>query len=142
MKKDYSFGIIPLREGAKDFQVLLVQHHSGHWAFPKGHPEGGEIPRETAERELREETGLAIQSFLPRDPLTEFYEFTSRGEFISKTVQYFIAWVSHQEVVIQKEEIKDYRWCTFSEALELMTFKEGKELFEKVAKMLKGESDC
>ena len=44
--------------------VLLVRRalapHEGQWALPAGYQEVDEEPRETAEREVREETGLAV----------------------------------------------------------------------------------
>ena len=63
MKKEFSFGIVPLQCVNEQWQVLLVQHQAGHWAFPKGHAEIGEEPKQTAERELLEETGLVAKEW-------------------------------------------------------------------------------
>ena len=45
--------------------VLLVQRRDGTppWSFPGGSIEPGEIPTQAAERETREETGLAIHAY-------------------------------------------------------------------------------
>jgi 8-oxo-dGTP pyrophosphatase MutT (NUDIX family) len=40
-------------------RVLLLQRPEGTWEQPGGHPEGWELPRETALREFREETAFA-----------------------------------------------------------------------------------
>jgi ADP-ribose pyrophosphatase YjhB (NUDIX family) len=37
---------------------LLIQDAKNRWTIPKGHIEEGESAKETAEREIREETGL------------------------------------------------------------------------------------
>jgi 8-oxo-dGTP pyrophosphatase MutT (NUDIX family) len=37
---------------------LLIQDSKGRWTIPKGHIEEGEKSSATAEREIREETGL------------------------------------------------------------------------------------
>jgi 8-oxo-dGTP pyrophosphatase MutT (NUDIX family) len=39
-------------------EVLLMQDAKNRWTIPKGHVEPGEEPKQTAEREIREETGL------------------------------------------------------------------------------------
>lgn len=39
-------------------EILLIQDAKDRWTIPKGHVEEGEEPKETAEREIREETGL------------------------------------------------------------------------------------
>jgi diadenosine hexaphosphate hydrolase (ATP-forming) len=46
------------RDG-KTVEVLLIRDSKGRWTIPKGHIEDGESPRDAAEREVREETGLA-----------------------------------------------------------------------------------
>ncbi len=49
----------------KDHRVLLVRRainpERGKWALPAGYIDDGEDPREAAIREVREETGLAIE---------------------------------------------------------------------------------
>lgn len=49
----------------KENQVLLVQRmydpQKGHWTLPSGFVDAGEDPRQAAERECLEETGLVIR---------------------------------------------------------------------------------
>jgi bis(5'-nucleosidyl)-tetraphosphatase len=133
--KDYSFGIIPLQQREHTWWVCLVQHHAGHWAFPKGHPEQGESPKESAERELFEETGLRIQRFLSEESIQENYSFTFKGQLIYKTVEYFLALVEGN-LLAQEEEIAQLEWVPLDMVEKKVTFSESRLLCKQVMKRL------
>jgi ADP-ribose pyrophosphatase YjhB (NUDIX family) len=54
-----SGGVI-FRRNAKtnDLEILLIKDAKNRWTIPKGHVEEGEEPKDTAAREINEETGL------------------------------------------------------------------------------------
>lgn len=136
MKKENSYGIIPVRFQENAWQVLLVQHHAGHWGFPKGHAELNETPQQSAERELQEETKLTVQRYLSLEPFIENYIFNFHKQRISKNVQYFLALVQG-EVAIQECEIQASRWLSLLEAHQVIFFKEGKRICQEVEEYLK-----
>lgn len=127
---DFSFGIIPLRRKGQ-WEVLLIKHHHGHWAFPKGHQEPGETGQEAAVRELKEETNVQVKRFFNALPLEEHYFFHQKGALIEKTVTYYLAEVEGA-VAIQKEEIADFCWASLEEAEKIITFSEGKQLCKAI----------
>jgi len=51
-------GIVFRRNDKKEVEILLIQDAKNRWTIPKGHIEEGESAKQTAEREIREETGL------------------------------------------------------------------------------------
>lgn len=136
MRYDHSYGVAPLKMTPSGWQVFLVQHQSGHWTLPKGHPEGRETSLDCAKRELFEETHLTIVKLLVEKPLTEVYYFTSRGKTIHKTVDYFIAEVTGEEK-IQIEELQDGKWLTFDGARALATYPQMKDLLSTVERLVK-----
>ncbi len=124
--KDHSFGVIPIYQQAGEARYLLIQHHAGHWAFPKGHAEPGESEAETALRELREETGIRDVTLCSDRPIIETYRFSRNGQMVEKTVRYFVGLVHCETVRIQAEEIRNYRWATYDEAQALITYEESR----------------
>jgi 8-oxo-dGTP pyrophosphatase MutT (NUDIX family) len=51
-------GIVYRRNKKGELEFLLTQDAKDRWTIPKGHIEPGETTRETAQREIEEETGL------------------------------------------------------------------------------------
>lgn len=136
-KTEYSFGIIPLKLSKGEWQTLLIQHHQGHWAFPKGHADPHEVPYEAAVRELREETALQVAHLLDIPPIEEEYFFRAGPDLVHKKVLYFAAQVTG-EVIIQQQEITDYKWLPLKDAHGWATFKETQTLCATLIKRLVG----
>ena len=125
-QKEFSYGIIPiLRKDGRDL-FLLVRHKAGHWSFPKGHAEPGETEVQTARRELAEETGISVCDLVDAAVFAETYSIPKRD--IQKTVKYFLGFVKTQTVHIQPEEITEYAWSTYEDALKRISFPEAQKI--------------
>ena len=136
MRKDESFGVIPLTKRHGYWEVFLIQHNrSGYWGFPKGHAEPNETHEQAAFRELKEETNLELVHLLHKEPLMEQYTFMMEGRRVHKRVFYFIAEVDGT-VALQKQEIHDGKWVPFSDAVNQVTHQEGKAILASVEKLL------
>jgi len=137
LKKDFSFGIVPVCKRGNEYHVFIIKHIGGHWSFPKGHPEEGETPIETAKRELKEETGLEVSNILPETKLEENYMFQLEGEKIQKKVVYFIGVVKEpDEVVIDLSELIEGKWANLNEAPMHLTYEEAKRICRQTAQLL------
>jgi 8-oxo-dGTP pyrophosphatase MutT (NUDIX family) len=134
--RDEAFGIVPILEQENNRQYLLIQHHAGHWGFPKGHADPGETPLQAACREFVEETGIADYTVLEQVSFSEQYFFTRQKQKFLKTVLYYPALVRSPAVHFQKEEIQNFRWASYEEAINLMTFGGGKQVLKEVQEYL------
>lgn len=128
MANEVSYGIIPLANRGGVWNVLLVKHKSGnHWSFPKGHPCSGESGKETAVRELKEETGLAVKRYLIDERFTEKYCFARGGNQVNKSVIYYMAEVEG-DIFFQFDELSEGKWVPFDEAQSHITHLESQNL--------------
>ena len=58
---EHSCGAIVFRKINGEYRYLIIKNHrSVHWSFPKGHVERGESDEVTARREVLEEAGIKI----------------------------------------------------------------------------------
>ena len=131
-----SYGIIPLTFRNGHWEVFLIRHvNGGHWGFPKGHHEKGESPKETAQRELREETGMEVIRFLDEPYLTERYQYRHKGTLVDKTVRFYLAEVT-PEYSLQEDELLDGKWLNINIIHQYATFEEERILYQKLAKQL------
>jgi len=136
MQNELSADIIIFYRG-KELQYLLLNYTenprsvSKHWDFTKGRVEDNEKLEETAEREAKEETNLDVE-IIPGFKEKINYEFyTKQAELVKKTVYFFVAEAKTKDVKLSFEHY-GYKWLNYSEALNLITFDNGKDLLEKV----------
>lgn len=135
MKQEKSCGAVVYRLEKGEPRFLLIRHvNGGHWAFPKGHVEKDETETETALREIREETGLAVTL------RTDFRQAVSYSPKpgVTKDVVYFLARAAEDAVSRQQEEVSDSRWLPETEALELVTYPNDRVILQAAVDHLKG----
>jgi 8-oxo-dGTP pyrophosphatase MutT (NUDIX family) len=136
MTESLSFGIIPFREVDGIREYLLIFQKEGHWAFPKGHKENDETDIEAALRECREEVGIDKVELIEADPIIDRYQFFFNGQTIHRKVSLYLGRVLEDTVTIQKEEINDYAWLPYKEALDRLTYSESKEVLRLAEELL------
>lgn len=121
MKFEKSCGAVIFRR-ENDIEYLLILNKKGdakgHWGFPKGHVEEGETEIQTAKREILEETGLNPEFISGFRALSQYSPLPD----ISKDAVYFLAEDKGEKIKIQKSELADYKWCTLSEALAIISY--------------------
>lgn len=116
-------------------KYLLLHYGSGHWDFPKGHMEKGEDEKQTALRELKEETGIGDAFFIKDFKEKIEYFFRREKELVHKEVVFFLVETKTKEIKITDEH-KDYEWLPYNEAVQRTTFANAKELLRKANELL------
>ncbi len=114
-----SCGAVILRDTPDGRRVLMLRVFR-HWDFPKGLMEAGETPKQTALREVREESGISELEFPWGDVHIDTGPY-SRG----KVARYYLARTAVDKVELLpspdtgRPEHSEYRWLSFPQARRL-----------------------
>ncbi len=98
----------------KDGKFLMMQrkgsHGAGSWSVPGGHLEFGESFEQTAEREVREETGLEISNYRVAGITNDYFE--SEGKHYV-TIWLVTDYASGQEKILEPQKCTGMEWVDF-----------------------------
>lgn len=132
MIREKSAGAIVYNNG----KFLLLHYAAGHWDYPKGHVEKGEDEKETARRELEEETGIKDLYFVKDFKETIKYFFRRGKELVHKQVNFYLAETKTKEVKIRTKEHQGYEWLPYKEAIQRVTYQNAKDVLRKANESL------
>ncbi|WP_434734849.1 NUDIX hydrolase [Bifidobacterium sp.] len=122
--REYSAGGLVFDE--LDRVAIIARHsRSGHleWCLPKGHIEKGETPRQTAVREVHEETGIlgeVVDSIATID-----YWFTGTNQRVHKLVHHFALRRVDGELSVEGDpdhEAEDAIWVQFGDLDNVLSY--------------------
>ena len=136
MKREFSAGGVLVRKLNGNWMLAAIRpagKKPGLWALPKGNIGPGEDPRETAVREVLEETGA-------RGRLVEKlgdvrYVYTWSGERIFKVVSFFLLRYSGGRLgdlpPETAHEVDEARWLPLEEAPKLLAYGGEREMAQR-----------
>lgn len=139
MKKEYSYGIIPISENSNwSKDVLIIQNKAGEFRwFPKWHKKKWEKPIETAKRELFEETWLRIKEIISLEMLEEVYLYQKKNwSEVEKHSWYFVWEVKNKKLKLQEKEVKDALRLNEDKVEDKLTNESSKKIFQEVQKSI------
>lgn len=140
MNPEYSCGAVVFTriDGAPHYLLVRAKDQpEGCHGFPKGHMESGETERETALREIFEETGLRVELLEGFRAVTEYPLPTPPDT--RKRVLFFLAEYADQQVHIQETELAGFVLAPFDEALALTEFADSKQILTEAHAFLTGK---
>ena len=117
----------------KKHSFLIIKMLNGNWGFPKGHTEDQETDIQTAIREVTEETGINIEIL---DGFKKSIKYIPFPEVLKKVI-FFIGITEEEKVTIDRDEIEDYMWCSYEEALKMITYKPQRDVMESSLQFIK-----
>ena len=136
MIREKSCGAVIYLRKEEQTKYLLLNYAAGHWDFVKGNVESNESEKETVLRELKEETAITDATFIKdfRENITYFYR--RQGQTVHKEVVFFIIETHTEKVELSFEHV-GYIWLDYKHAMEKLTFKNAKDVLQKVHEFLK-----
>ncbi len=129
--REHSYGGVCVRG---DEVVTIVPRGKRALALPKGGPERGESPEQTAAREVREETGL---TGTVRAPLGDVvYHYRRSGRRIRKTVSFFLLDYVGGSTDDHDHEVTEARWVPLQTARTELSYPGERKMVENAIELL------
>ncbi|MDO8265343.1 MAG: NUDIX domain-containing protein [Candidatus Saccharibacteria bacterium] len=124
VKEPTAGGVVWRRTQKGAIEILLIQDAKDRWTIPKGHIEEGESAKETAEREIREETGLqemTMQNWLGKIN----FQYRRQQSLVLMTTEIFLVAAKGNTDDIKPEDwMKGIKWFPATEALDKIEYED------------------
>ena len=108
----------------KSVELLLIQDSKRRWTIPKGHVEQGEDPKLTAEREIREETGLKhmrVMNYLGKVN----FRYRRNHTLVLMTMHiYLVHGLGDTDDLKGEDWLKDLKWLPSKEAIDKIAYED------------------
>lgn len=117
-------GIVFRRSEKGEIEILLTQDAKDRWTIAKGHVEEGEVTRETAEREIREETGL--EQMRTMDWLGKVnFRYRRQQSLVLMTMHVYLVQAKGDTNKLKKEDwMNGIGWFPLAKALDLIEYED------------------
>jgi len=106
----------------RDIEILLIQDSKNRWTIPKGHIEPGETAKQTAVREIGEESGLKNVEVLTWLGKIHF-KYRRMEKLVLMTTQvYLVQSIDKNERPTKEKWMNGIRWFSFADALDAIEY--------------------
>ena len=126
-EREESFGGVVVHEG--NVLVITPAGRPQISTLPKGGPQEGEPPEATAQREVREETGVEARIVERLGDVR--YRYRRRGVRVDKTVGFYLCEYVGGDTADHDHEVDDARWMPIEQARTELTYPGEREMIER-----------
>ncbi len=117
--------------------ILLLKKFNGDWVLPKGRIEKDESLRETALREVLEETGVRAEIVKYIGKIKYNYKNLKENQMVYKTVHWYLMKTSNMDCIPQKKEgFIDAMFVHIDKVEGLLRYEDEKKIISKGLKMI------
>lgn len=129
VREPTSGGIVyRLTPDQKDIEILLIQDSKNRWTIPKGHIEPGETAKQTAVREIGEESGLTHISVVMWLGKIHF-KYRRQDKLVLMTTQiYLVHSLDPHETPTKEKWMNGIQWFKFADALDAIEYEDIEKL--------------
>jgi 8-oxo-dGTP pyrophosphatase MutT (NUDIX family) len=143
MKREFSAGGVLVRRLKGGWALAAIRpagKNPGLWALPKGNIGPGEDPRETAVREVKEETGANGRLVEKLGDVR--YTYTWAGERIFKIVSFFLLRYTSGRIgdlpAETAHEVDEVKWLPLEDAPKLLAYGGEREMAQRALDSVMG----
>jgi ADP-ribose pyrophosphatase YjhB (NUDIX family) len=109
---------------SKELEILLIQDAKDRWTIPKGHIEEGETAKQTAEREIGEETGLQEMKVMNWLGKINF-RYRRGSSLVLMTTEIFLVQAKGDTDKLKPEDwMNGIKWFPATEALDKIEYED------------------
>jgi 8-oxo-dGTP pyrophosphatase MutT (NUDIX family) len=139
VRETTSGGVVYRKKNDK-VEILLIKDAKDRWTIPKGHVEPGEEPGATAEREIREETGLQDMEVLSWLGKVNF-RYRRGHSLVLMTMHIWLVEGKGNTSKLHPEDwLGDIRWLPAAKAVDMIAYDDiGKLILIAMKKIREGK---
>jgi ADP-ribose pyrophosphatase YjhB (NUDIX family) len=140
--RETTSGGIVFRHAAKSgaLEILLIKDAKDRWTIPKGHVEPGEETGATAEREIREETGLQDMEVLSWLGKVNFRYRRAHSLILMTMHIWLVEGQGDTDKLHPEDWLNDVKWMPATEAIDQIAYDDiGKLMLVGMKKIREGK---